>query len=366
MYAMPRRWSLVCLLLVGVLLLPLCCRSVLREIIWRPDIDDRSGLSEAFISDSGLLLMCGAVTDAAFMRKATARGDEQTLVQRSYTLTLFLGDSPGLGSTLEQIDIESHPTLKARRGGGACDFEAKRESLFPEEKNWVRIGMAWVGNDRVSAERIRNHDLPLPKEGQRATLYMVQREMGTVYLFVGRATPSSPYRNLLLRLGKQHIETLWRGGVSNLDTHREVHITHWGRYGSAPTIARQKTGYGPVAVVDPHAPPVLREQATALQVRLGDRIGIQYEALGISERATFPVEIQVHHPPIGGQRVSRWKAFAQGGVALYTGWRFQLPCQLIPGAWLFEVHHAGDVLAAKEFMITIAPGQPDTDGCPKP
>ncbi len=62
----------------------------------------------------------------------------------------------------------------------------------------------------------------------------------------------------------------------------------------------------------------------------------------------------------------RWKAVAQGGVELYTGWRFQHRCQLLPGAWLFEVYHNGKILAAKELIITVAPGQQGTDGCPEP
>jgi Domain of unknown function (DUF3859) len=379
--ALPRREAWMCGLIVALLVLPIGCRSVVREFTFRPDTDDRLGISEAFLSESGLLLMCGVVTDVEFMREATARGDERTLVYRTFTLTLELGEGSGLGKVLEQVDIDSHPTLTAQRGCGACDFERKRAKLFPGEKNWVRIGMAWVGNDRVSAARIRSGNLPPPKPGSRASLYMVERDMGTVFLFVGSVTPTSPHRNLLLRLGKGHIETLWSGGSSSLDNQqevevtplglsspvenqREVRVTHWGRYASAVIIAHQKTEDGTIALIDPYKPPVLQQQAAEVQVRLGDRIGIQYEALGIRERATFPVEIQVHHPPIAGQQVTRWKSVAQGGVELYTGWRFQHRCQLRPGAWRFEIHHDHKVLAAKELMVTIAPGQQGADGCP--
>lgn len=358
---MKRALAALSVLVLGA---SLGCRAVRREVTWRPDVDDRVGFAEGFLSDSGLLLLCGAVTDVEFMREATARGDEQTLVQRSFTLTLALGNEPGLEGTLEHVDIDSHPSLTMRKGSGACDFEKTRARLFPNETGWVRIGMAWVGNDPVSADRIRTGDLPPPKDGQRATLYTVDRKMGTVALFVGRPTADGPSRNLLLRLGTGPVERLWRGGSSTTDSHREVKVAHWGLYAPTTTIARERTGDGSVAVVDPHAAPVLEQQADDLQVGIGDRLGIQYVASGIRERAVFPVEIQVHHPPIAGQTLTRWKGWAQGGVELYAGWHFQHRCQLVAGAWRFEVHHEGELLAAKEMTVSIAPGQPGTDGCP--
>jgi len=161
------------------------------------------------------------------------------------------------------------------------------------------------------------------------------------------------------------LSRLWPRWKEHLVVVRPETVVRWHRDGF-------RRYWRSISTPGPGRPPI-PEETKALIVRMATenrwrarKSQAELMKLGIRERATFPVEIQVHHPPINGQRVSRWKAVAQGGVELYTGWRFQHRCQLLPGAWLFEVYHNGKILAAKELMITVAPGQQGTDGCPEP
>jgi hypothetical protein len=179
---------------------------VVQELAYRPSPNDPYQLWEAYITDSGLLLLCGSVDNG---RESVER------VVRYYNLELRLEETlDSLRSdAIQVVQINDHPSLQMIRGypSDLCQFDEKRATRRPEETGWTEVFMApWdEGFVKVYPSDLEAGRLPIPPAEPRIVLYQVYDSDPPEYLLMGRFRKEGPERNLLLILGSEHIEAMW-------------------------------------------------------------------------------------------------------------------------------------------------------------
>jgi hypothetical protein len=132
-------------------------------------------------------------------------------------------------------------------------------------------------------------------------------------------------------------------------------ITGFGEYGTpeGSTITAPRTARGSVQEV-----PIvgLRRKTDCIVARLGVKMGIQVRHRETG-RDWFPVEVEVHHPPITGpdgqtRTVDTW-SWELASHPLFTGWNFEKPYELVPGRYTVAVVSNGKVVARKDFTVVL-------------
>jgi hypothetical protein len=203
--------TLRCLAVLGLLLCPFvlsACVPVLavREVTYRPSPSDPYGLWGAYITDSGLLLLCGSVDNG---RESMER------VERVYNLELRLEGTldPPRSDAIQVVRIDEHPSLQMIKGylSDLCQFDEKRATKKPEETGWTEIFMNnWdEGFVRIYPSDLEAGRLPTPPAESRVVLYEVYDSDPPQYLLMGRLRQAGPEQRVLLVLGSEHIEAMW-------------------------------------------------------------------------------------------------------------------------------------------------------------
>ena len=203
--------TLRCLAILGLLLCPFVlsgCVPVLavRELAYRPSPSDPYRLWGAYITDSGLLLLCGSVDNG---RESMER------VERVYNLELRLEGTlePPRSDAIQVVRIDEHPSLQRIKGypSDLCQFDEKRATKKPEETGWTEIYMNnWdEGFVRLSPSDLQAGRLPAPPAEPRIVLYEVYDSDPPEYLLMGRLRRAGPEQRVLLVLGSEHIEAMW-------------------------------------------------------------------------------------------------------------------------------------------------------------
>ena len=179
---------------------------VVRELVYRPSPSDPYRLWEAYITDSGLLFLCGSVDND---RESMER------VERVYNLELRLEETldPLRSDAIQVVQIDDHSSLQTTKGylKDLCQFDEKREIYRPDETGWTEIFMAsWdEGFVKISPSDLESGFLPTPPAEPRLVLYQVHESDLPEYLLMGRFQEDGPEWTVLLILGPEHIEAIW-------------------------------------------------------------------------------------------------------------------------------------------------------------
>jgi hypothetical protein len=190
------------------LLTPSGCLPILaaREIVYRPSPNDPYYLWQAYVTDSGLLFLCGSVDNGL---------EGYDRVHRVYNLELRLEETldPQLSNEIQVVQIDEHPSLKTTKGylSDLCQFDEKRPTKRPNEKGWIEIMLAnWdEGYSEVHKADLNRGWLPEPPKQPRVVIYKVQDTDPPEYLLMGRLEEGGTAWKVLLVLGSEHIEMMW-------------------------------------------------------------------------------------------------------------------------------------------------------------
>lgn len=121
------------------------------------------------------------------------------------------------------------------------------------------------------------------------------------------------------------------------------------------------TTEGSIGQVAPYWMPEFLTSPDQVRARLGLSIGIEVRIEGPEFLAEVPLRTRVTHPPIVDPSTGRtttvdeWDNPMNARFPRFTGWRFENPWELVPGAWRIELLHRGQAIASQEFEVTIAP-----------
>jgi hypothetical protein len=197
----------VLLIVLGPVVLSGCVPALaVREVTYRPSPDDPYGLWRAYVTDSGLLFLCGNVDNG---REGMER------VERVYNLDLRLEGTlePLRDDAIQVVQIDDHPSLQRTKGylSDLCQFDEKRATKRPEETGWIEVFMdGWdEGFAKVHRSDVEAGRLPNPPAEPRVVLYRVLDSAPPQYLLLGRLREGGPERRVLLVLGSGHIEAMW-------------------------------------------------------------------------------------------------------------------------------------------------------------
>jgi hypothetical protein len=202
----PRRLAALMLLLFPFVLSGCCPVMAVRDIAYRPSPDDPYGIWNAYITDSGLLFLCGSVDNG---REGMER------VDRVYNLELRLEEplDPQRSNGIQTVQIDDHPSLQMTKGylSDLCQFDEKRATRRPNETGWTDILLAsWdEGFVKVYPADIEAGRLPIPPAEPRVVLYRVYDSDPPAYLLMGQLLENGPEQVVLLILGSEHIEAMW-------------------------------------------------------------------------------------------------------------------------------------------------------------
>ena len=201
-----RYLAVLVLLLCTLVLLGCIPVMAVRELAYRPSSSDPYKLWQAYITDSGLLLLCGSVDN----------GQESTdRIVRYYNLALRFEETPEPPSSdsIQVVQINEHPSLQIIKGypSDVCQFDEKRATKIPEETGWTEIFMDnWdEGYFKIHHSDLEAGRLPIPPAEPRAVLYRVYESDPPEYLLMGRLRKEGPERKVILVLGSEHIEAMW-------------------------------------------------------------------------------------------------------------------------------------------------------------
>jgi hypothetical protein len=204
--------SVRCLPVLALLLCPIMlsqCIPMLavRELTYRPSASDSYGIWRALITDSGLLILCGSVTNGG-----------QTMddrIVRYYNLALRLEETldPQPSGALQVVQINDQPSLEMIKGYPAdlCQFDRKRATKRPEETGWIEIFLDnWDdGYVKLYPSDIEAGNLPTPPAEPRVVIHRVLDSDPPEYLLMGQLQEGGPEHKLLLVLGSEPIEAMW-------------------------------------------------------------------------------------------------------------------------------------------------------------
>jgi hypothetical protein len=178
-----------------------------REVTYRPSPSDPYRLWRAYVTDSGLLLLCGKVDNG--------REESMERVDRVYNLALRLEATldPLRSDEIQTIQIDDHPSLEMIKGYSSdlCQFDRKRPTKRPEETGWTKVLLDSWDEGYAEIDRL---DLeaggvpPLPEE-PRVVIFEVRDSDPPAYLLMGRLREDGPEWKVLLILGSEHIEAMW-------------------------------------------------------------------------------------------------------------------------------------------------------------
>ncbi len=180
--------------------------AAVREITYRPSPSDPYGLWRAYITDSGLLLLCGSVGNGR---------ERMDGVERVYNLELRLEETPDPppSDAIQVIQVDDHPSLQMTKGylSDLCQFDEKRATKRPKETDWTEIFMdSWdEGFVKIDHSDLEAGRHPIPPAEPRIVLYRVYDSDPPEYLLIGRLRQEGPERRVLLILGSEHIEAMW-------------------------------------------------------------------------------------------------------------------------------------------------------------
>jgi hypothetical protein len=119
------------------------------------------------------------------------------------------------------------------------------------------------------------------------------------------------------------------------------------------------TSLGYVHEVDARAIPAFVQQCPAVEVGVGDRIGLAVRVLGDLRVPSIQVATRVTHPPIRnpGEATSRvvdeWIWPLDTRYPRYTGWSFDHDWEVVAGTWTLEVLHEGRTLASRTLTVKV-------------
>ncbi|MGD8794800.1 MAG: hypothetical protein PVF47_19785 [Anaerolineae bacterium] len=201
------RYPALLLLLLAPCLLSGCIPVVaVREVIYRPSPSDPYDIWGAYITDSGLLLLCGSVDNGQ---------ESMDRVVRYYNLALRLEEAPDplQSDAIQVVQINGHPSLETIKGylSDLCQFDEKRATKRPEETGWTDIFMNnWdEGFVKLYPADLEAGHLPTPPAEPRVVLFRVYDSDPPQYLLMGRLREGGPEQTVLLILGSEHIEEMW-------------------------------------------------------------------------------------------------------------------------------------------------------------
>ena len=201
------RWLPVIDLLLSLFILSGCMvKLVMRELTYHPSKNDPYIIWDAYITDSGLLLLCGSVNNG----RESMEG-----VIRYYNLELRLEGTidPESPDVVPAVQINEHPSLRMIKGypSDLCQFDEKRAILHPEETGWTEIFLkSWdEGFIKITPSDLDEGRLPVPPAELRIVLYEVVDTDPPEYLLIGRFQEQGLAQNLLLILGPEHIKDMW-------------------------------------------------------------------------------------------------------------------------------------------------------------
>ena len=199
------------LAVLGLLLCPFVLSGcmpvvVVRELAYRPSPSDPYELWQSYITDSGLLLLCGSVDNGR---------ESMEHVVRYYNLELRLDgtlDSPR-SDAIPIVQINEHPSLQMIKGypSDLCQFDEKRATKKPGETGWTEIFMNnWdEGFVKLYHSDLEAGGLPIPPAEPRIVLYRVYDSDPPEYLLMGQLRKGGAEQRVLLVLGSEHIEDMW-------------------------------------------------------------------------------------------------------------------------------------------------------------
>ena len=177
-----------------------------RELTYRPSPSDPYHLWQAYITDSGLLFLCGSVDNGR---------EEMKRVERDYNLELRLEETldPQLFDTIQVVQIDNHQSLQMTKGylSDLCQFDDKRAEKKPNETGWTEIFMdRWdEGFIEVHRSDLEAGRLPVPPTTPRVVLYPVYNTNPPEYLLMGQLRKEGTKWVVLLVLGSDHIKAMW-------------------------------------------------------------------------------------------------------------------------------------------------------------
>ena len=179
---------------------------VVREIAYRPSPSDPYEIWRAYVTDSGLLLLCGSVDNG----RESMEG-----VVRYYNLELRLEETldPPRAGAIQVVQINDHPSLIMTKGypSDLCQFDKKRATKRPEETGWTEIFLDNWDDGYVKFYRsdLEAGNLPVPPAEPRVVIHRVYDSDPPGYLLMGRLRKEGPEHRVLLILGSEHIEAMW-------------------------------------------------------------------------------------------------------------------------------------------------------------
>jgi hypothetical protein len=201
------RYMTVVVLLLCQLVLAGCLPAVaFQELTYRPSPDDPYQIWQAYITESGLLFLCGSVDN-------DLEGMER--VHRVYNLELRLEETldPLRADKIQVLQIDNHPSLQTTKGylSDLCQFDEKRVKKRPNETGWIEIFMdSWdEGFEEIDHSDIEAGRLPIPPNDPRVVLYRIYNTDPPEYLLMGQLQEGGPAWSVLLILGSGHIEDIW-------------------------------------------------------------------------------------------------------------------------------------------------------------
>jgi hypothetical protein len=171
-----------------------------------PSVNDPYQLWRAYVTDSGLLFLCGSVDNG---------GEGIERVERVYNLELRLEETldSSLADTIQIVQIDNHPSLKTTKGylSDLCQFDDKRADKKPNETGWIEIFMDREdeGFVEVLHSDLDAGHIPIRPIEPRVILFQVQNTDPQEYLLMGQLREGGPEWVVLLILGSDHIEAIW-------------------------------------------------------------------------------------------------------------------------------------------------------------
>lgn len=177
-----------------------------REVTYHPSPGDPYRIWKSYVTDSGLLFLCGSVDNG---QEGVKR------VNRVYNLELRLEDTlaPLRSDAIQTVKIDEHTSLQMTKGYSSdlCQFDKKRSEKMPNETGWTDIFMVpgRKGYVKIYRSDVKAGSLPIPPENVRIVLYPVRESEPPEYLLMGRLRKDGPMQRVLLILGNEHIKALW-------------------------------------------------------------------------------------------------------------------------------------------------------------